>query len=120
MTDKRLLYGGGTGLLSQAAGSMEQLDAGFLNGADGDTAVLNVSTHNLYLLMTGEVTRSSGAVRGYRAIQVFNTGTTFARQNLAASTNSGVTLTNDTTNRTITVTPSSTSYDVYYALYAVL
>ncbi len=120
MTDKRLLYGKSSDAFSTAAASMEQMDAGYLDGADGDTVVLNLSTHNLYLLMTGEVTRSSGAIRGFRTIQIFNTGTTFSRQNLAASTNTGVTITNDTTNLTITLTPSATSYDVYYALYAVL
>lgn len=120
MTERRLLYGKATDYFSGTADSMEQIDAGFLSGADGDSVVLDVSGYNLYLLMTGEVTHSSGAVRGFRTIQVFSTGSTFSRQNLAASTNTGVTITNDTTARTITLTPSSTSYDVYYALYALV
>lgn len=120
MSERRLLYGRSSDFLSSVAETMEQVDAGFLSGADGDSVVLDLSTHNLYLLMTGEVTSSSGAVRGYRTIQIFNTGTRFARQNLAASTNTGVTITNDTTNLKITLSPSSTSYDVYYALYAVM
>ena len=120
MSERRLLYGRASDYFSSAVDSMEQMDAGFLSGTDGDSIVLDVSTHSLYLLMTGEVTASSGAVRGYRTIQIFNTGTTFARQNLAASTNAGVTITNDTTNLKITLSPSSTTYDVYYALYAVM
>lgn len=117
---RRLLYGRASDTFSQYAESMEQIDAGFLSGADSDSVVLNVFGHNLYLLMTGEVTHSSGAVRGFRTIQVFSTGSTFSRQNLAASTNTGVTITTDTSAGTITLTPSSTSYDVYYALYAVM
>lgn len=120
MTEKRLLYGRSSDYFSNVANSMEQIDAGFLSGADGDTVILDVSIYNLYLLITGEVTRSSGAVRGYRTIQVFNTGTTFARQNLAASTNAGVTITNNTSDQSITLTPNATTYDVYYALYAVM
>lgn len=120
MTDRRLLYGKQASQIQSFANGMSQLDSGFLNGTDGDSVVLDLSTYNLYLLMVGEVTRSSGAVRGYRTIQIFNTGTTFSRQNLAASTNSGVTITNNTSARTITITPSSTSYDVYYTLYAVM
>lgn len=120
MSERRLLYGRSSDFFSSAAETMEQVDAGFLSGTDGDSVVLDVSAYNLYLLMTGEVTASSGAVRGFRTIQIFNTGTTFSRQNLAASTNAGVTITNDTTARTLTLTPSSTSYDVYYALYAVM
>lgn len=120
MSERRLLYGRSSDFFSSVAETMKQVDAGFLSGADGDSVVLDLSAYNLYLFMTGEVTRSSGAVRGFRTIQIFNTGTTFNRQNLAASTNTGVTLTNDATARTLTVAPSSTSYDVYYALYAVL
>ena len=120
MSERRLLYGRSPDFFSSVAEKMEQVDAGLLSGEDGDSVVLDLSAYNLYLLMTGEVTRSSGAVRGFRTIQIFNTGTTFSRQNLAASTNAGVTLTSDTTGRTLTVTPSSTSYDVYYALYAVM
>lgn len=120
MTERKLLYGRPSDQQSSTINSMILVDSGLLNGESSDSASLSVAEYSLYLLMTGEVTSSSGAVRGYRTIQIFNTGTTFSRQNLAASTNTGVTITNDTTNLKITLSPSSTSYDVYYALYAVM
>lgn len=102
-----------------AVAGMTLIDSGYLSGENSDSVVLDVSMHQIYLLFTREITISSGAIRGFRAIEIARSeADSFSRQNLAASTNAGVTITNGTD--TITLKSSSTSYDVYYALYAVL
>lgn len=98
---------------------MIMIDSGYISGENGEQVVLDVTVYQMYMLFTREITISSGAIRGFRAIQVARSETgTFTRQNMAASSNAGVTITDGTDS--ITLKPSSTSYDVYYALYAVL
>lgn len=110
---------GRSGRETPASSGMTMVESGYLSGENGESTVLDVSVYQIYLLFTREITISSGAIRGFRAIQVARSEEgTFNRQNMAASTNAGVTITNGTDS--ITLKPSSTSYDVYYALYAVL
>lgn len=110
---------GRSGRETPASSGMTMVESGYLSGENGESTVLDVSVYQIYLLFTREITISSGAIRGFRAIQIARSEAgTFQRQNLAASTNAGVTITNGTD--TITLKSNSTSYDVYYALYAVL
>lgn len=110
---------GRSGKETPASSGMTMVESGYLSGENGESTVLDVSVYQIYLLFTREITISSGAIRGFRAIQIARSEAgTFQRQNLAASTNAGVTITNGTD--TITLKSNSTSYDVYYALYAVL
>lgn len=110
---------GRSGRETPTSSGMTMVESGYLSGENGESTVLDVSVYQIYLLFTREITISSGAIRGFRAIQIARSEAgTFQRQNLAASTNAGVTITNGTD--TITLKSNSTSYDVYYALYAVL
>lgn len=110
---------GRSGAETPTSSGLTMVESGYLSGENGDSTVLDVSVYQIYLLFTREITISSGAIRGFRAIQIARSEAgTFQRQNLAASTNAGVTITNGTD--TITLKSNSTSYDVYYALYAVL
>ena len=98
---------------------MIMIDSGYISGENGEQVVLDVTVYQMYMLFTREITISSGALRGFRAIQVARSEDGgFQRQYLASSTNAGITITSGTDS--ITIKPSSTSYDVYYALYAVL
>lgn len=120
MSDVNMIFGakreGGNG-----SEGIQLIQSGYLGGENSDSVTFDVIDHQMYLLFTREITISSGALRGFRAIQIARTETdSFSRQNLAASTNAGVTITNNTSDGTITITPSSTSYDVYYALYSVM
>lgn len=120
MSDVNMMFGAKRegGSLSEG---MQLIQSGYLGGENGDSVTLDVIDHQMFLLFTREITISSGALRGYRTIQIARTeNDSFSRQNLAASTNAGVTITNNTTSGTITLTPNATSYDVYYALYAVM
>ena len=112
---------GNLGNANTESGGMELIESGYLGGENRDSITINVSSHQMYILFTREITISSGAVRGFRAVLIARTEseTTVSRGNLYASGNSGVTITADT-DETITLVPSSTSYDVYYALYAVV
>lgn len=110
---------GRSGRETPASSGMTMVESGYLSGENGESTVLDVSVYQIYLLFTREITISSGAIRGFRAIQIARSEAgTFQRQNLAASNNAGVTITDGTD--TITLKSNSTSYDVYYALYAVL
>ena len=110
---------GRSGRETPTSSGMTMVESGYLSGENGESTVLDVSVYQIYLLFTREITISSGAIRGFRAIQIARSEAgTFQRQNLAASTNAGVTITNGTD--TITLKSNSTSYDVYYALSAVL
>lgn len=98
----------------------ELIETNYLGGENADTVVLDLSQYQMYILFSREITISSGAVRGYRArlfVRTENDGTLQAG-NLLASSNSGINMTVD--GETLTIKPSSTSYDVYYALYAVM
>ncbi|MCR5448460.1 MAG: hypothetical protein K6F23_03620 [Solobacterium sp.] len=110
---------GRSGAETPASSGMTLVESGYLSGDIGDSKVLDVSVYQIYLLFTREITISSGAIRGFRAIQIARSEDGgFQRQYLASSTNAGVTITNGADS--ITLKPSSASYDVYYALYAVL
>lgn len=112
---------GNRGRVNADTSGIELVESGYLSGENSDSVTISLDSHQMYLLFTREITVSSGAIRGYRAIQIARAETeSFSRQNLAASTNAGVTITNNTTDQTITLSPNSTSYDVYYALYAVM
>ena len=98
---------------------MTMVESGYLSGENGESTVLDVSVYQIYLLFTREITISSGAIRGFRTIQIARSEDGgFQRQYLASSANAGITITSGTDS--ITIKPSSTAYDVYYALYAVL
>ena len=101
-------------------GGIELVDEGFLSGENLDSIVLDLSVHQIYILFTREITISSGAVRGFRARMFARTENdgTLSHGDMYASSNSGVTITK--TDETVTIKPSSTSYDVYYSLYAVM
>lgn len=98
----------------------ELVESGLLAGTDTDTVSIDLSGHQLYILFTREITISSGAVRGFRARMFARTENDGDLQagNLYASSNAGVTMT--VSDETLTIKPSSTSYDVYYSLYAVM
>lgn len=120
MNNVTMKFGGRVGQ-AQIEEGIQYITGGFLGGENLDSITLDVIEHQMYILLTREITISSGALRGFRAIQIARTETdSFNRQNLAASTNAGVTITNNTSDGTITLTPSSTSYDVYYVLYSVM
>lgn len=89
-----------------------------------DTKVLTFEAGGYYLLFTAEWTTSSGAYRGHRIISikapeeaVFGSAQ-IARGNAYASTNSGVTLTNNA-DSTLSIKSSSANYSVRYSLYKV-
>lgn len=97
------------------------VEDGYLGGENQDTVILDLSQHQMYILFTREIAISSGNVRGFRAHVIAkpeNDGA-ISRGAMYSSTNSGVTLTNNS-DGTLTIKPSSTSYDVYYSLYAVM
>lgn len=120
MNNVTMKFGGKAGQ-TQVEEGIQYIAGGYLGGENLDSITLDVTEHQMYILFTREITISSGALRGFRAIQIARTETdSFNGQNLASSSKTGVTITNDTSEGTITLTPSSTSYDVYYALYSVM
>ena len=119
MNNVGMVFGGRSGADTSTSSGMTMVESGYLSGENGESTVLDVSVYQIYLLFTREITISSGAIRGFRAIQIARSEDGgFQRQYLASSTNAGITITRGTDS--ITIKPSSTSYDVYYALYAVL
>lgn len=112
---------GNRGRANVDTGGFELVESGYLGGENSDSVTISLESHQMYLLFTREITISSGAIRGFRAIQIARAESdSFSRQNLAASTNSGVTITNNTSDQSITLTPNAATYDVYYALYAIM
>lgn len=104
---------------SDTAPGMILVDSGYLGGENTDTVTLGLLQYQMYVLFTREIVISSGALRGDRAILIARSeADTFTRGNMYASTNAGVTITNNTDS--ITLKPNTTTYDVYYALYAVM
>ena len=101
-------------------GGFELIETGYLGGENEDTASFDLGQHQLYILFTREINISNGNVRGFRAILIARTENdgTVQRGNLFASANSGVNVTVDS--EIVTIAPSATSYDVYYALYSVM
>lgn len=98
----------------------ELVELGYLGGENSDSIAIDLGQHQMYVLFTREITISSGAVRGFRARLFARTENDGAVQvgNLYASSNSGVTM--SVSEETLTLSPSSSSYDVYYALYSVM
>ena len=105
---------------SEIFNGMELINTGYLGGANSDEVSFELGQHQMYILFTREITISSGAVRGFRARMYVRTENDGALQagNLYASSNAGVTMT--VSEETLTIKPSSASYDVYYSLYAVM
>ena len=100
----------------------------FIKGAEMTdstaTDVLSFSPGGLYLLFCKEWNASTSAFRGARVIyiaapeeDIFGT-TAISRANVYASTNSGVTLTNNN-DSTLSIKQSSATYNLRYALYRV-
>lgn len=111
---------GNIGQQSDETAGFELIESGFLAGSNAETVSMDLSQHQMYILFTREITISSGAVRGFRARMFARTENDGDLQagNLYASSNAGVTMT--VSDETLTIKPSSTSYDVYYSLYAVM
>lgn len=99
----------------------------FIRGAeitDDTTEVLSFAPGGLYVLVTKEWNASTAAYRGHHAYMiaapeedVFGT-VAIARGNMYASTNAGVTLTNNN-DSTLSIKQSSATYNFRYALYRV-
>ena len=98
----------------------ELIESGYLNGENNDQVTIDLSSHQMYILFTREITISSGAVRGFRARYIVRTENDGDVQfgNMYASSNAGITTT--VSGESMTIKPSATTYDVYYALYAVM
>lgn len=91
---------------------------------DGTAVALSFAPGGIYVLFTKEWVVSSGAFYGHRAIlltapenDIFGT-TGMTRSSMAASSNSGVTLTHNS-DSTITLNRSAATYAFRYALYRV-
>lgn len=100
--------------------NIELIESGELKGENLDYAIIDLSSHQMYVLFTREITISSGGVRGFRSVLIARTENdgTVQRGNLYASANSGVTV--SVADEVLTIKPSSASYDVYYSLYSVM
>ena len=91
---------------------------------DDTTEVLSFAPGGLYILVTKEWNASTAAYRGHHAYMIaapeediFGT-VAVARGNMYASTNAGVTLTNNN-DSTLSIKQSSATYNFRYALYRV-
>lgn len=106
--------------VNEATIGIELVESGYLSGRSSEEVTFNLSQHQIYVLVTREITISSGAVRGFRARLYARTENDGNLQvgNLYASSNAGVTMT--VSGETLTLKPSGTAYDVYYSLYAVM
>ena len=120
MSSINMQFGNVLGEASKIPG-MTLIKSGYLDGATRKEEVLDLAQHMMYILFTREIAISSGNVRGFRARLLARTENDGAVSggNMYASTNSGVTITANA-DETLTIKPSSTSYDVYYSLYTVM
>lgn len=111
---------GNVGEKNDKLGGMELIDSGYLSGENRSPITIDLSGRQMYVLFTREIYFSNGALRGFRAVLIARTDaeTEVQRGNLYASSNSGVTL--SYSGETVTIRPSVTSCDVYYALYSVM
>lgn len=112
---------GSVGETNDEFGDFELIGTGTLGGENLDTVTFDLTPRQMYILFTREITISNGVLRGYRARLLARTenNTAFQAGNLFASTNSGVTMTLSA-DEILTIKPSAKTYDVHYALYAVM
>ena len=119
---QKMLYGKPSDVATDILESMKLVQSGYLSGADSDSTTINMGDYIILLLFCREITRSTGAGAGaqiYMLSKIFSDNTAYGTSNIYESSNVRVTITKGTDD-TITLTPSSSSYDVYYALYAVM
>lgn len=111
---------GADGKVKNPKPGLKLIDAGEIN--DASTVTIALEPGAFYLLACKEYRLSDGAFRGQRLITIttsedidFDTGTV-TRGNAYASSNAGVTITNNTGN-SITLAQSSATYGFRFALY---
>lgn len=111
---------GSGGRVSNLPDNIRLIDSGEVT--DGTTITLEPEPGSLYLLFTKEFNASNDYYRGHRAVyiatseeSVFGTGAS-QHISVAASTNSGVTI-SYLSNGSITLTRSSSTYAFRYAFY---
>lgn len=113
---------GAVGNITDTAAGMTLVKAGYLGGQNSDSITINMSAYKILLLFTRELNASTGAAAGghiYMLTFTEKASTAYSKASVYASSSTNVTVT-VATDETVTITPASSSYDVYYALYAVL
>ncbi|MCR5450699.1 MAG: hypothetical protein K6F23_15040 [Solobacterium sp.] len=122
MTERKMLYGKSADTFQSMVEGMELVESGHLVGADSESTTINMSNYFILLLFCREITVSSGNGSGaqiYMLTKQFSSGSVYGTSNVYESSTGHVTVTKGTDD-TVTIAPSGTGYDVYYALYAVM